>query len=84
VQRITIGGQLAEQEETRCISHLLRLWPIRGGQELLWRASLESARTGERRGFASLTDLFAFLEKEVSDVARRQTAPNADEECPTS
>jgi hypothetical protein len=28
-----------------------------------WRASLESPRTGESRGFASLDDLFAFLRR---------------------
>jgi hypothetical protein len=28
---------------------------------LAWRASLESARAGERRGFASLDELFDFL-----------------------
>jgi hypothetical protein len=50
----------------RTISYLLRLWPTRTRQELIWRASLESARTGERQGFADLTELFAFLEEEVS------------------
>lgn len=53
-------------EEQRTISYLLRLWSTRSRGELVWRASLESAETGERWGFADLTDLFAFLEKEVS------------------
>jgi hypothetical protein len=41
-------------------SYLLRLWraetPDQG-----WHASLEDPRTGERIGFASLEQLFAFL-----------------------
>jgi hypothetical protein len=53
-------------KERRAISYLLRLWPTTSRGELVWRASLESARTGERQGFANLTDLFAFLEEEVS------------------
>jgi hypothetical protein len=40
-------------------------------QGLVWRASLESARTGERRGFADLTHLCAFLEEEVTQVQQR-------------
>jgi hypothetical protein len=47
------------------VSYLLRLWPVHSEGTTIWRASLESPHTGERRGFASLADLFAFLEKET-------------------
>ena len=67
------------KEQRGYISYLLRVWQIRSADELIWRASLESPHTGERRGFASLVDLFTFLEGEISHVARGQTAPNADE-----
>jgi hypothetical protein len=67
------------KEQRRYISYLLRLWQIRSEGELVWRASLESPHTGERRGFASLADLFTFLEKEIGHVAWGQAAPNADE-----
>ena len=67
------------KEQQGYISYLLRLWQIRSTGELVWRASLESPHTGKRRGFASLADLFTFLEKEISHVDRGQTAPNADE-----
>lgn len=67
------------KEQRQYISYLLRLWQTRSEGELVWRASLESPHTGERKGFASLVDLFAFLEKEVSTVAQGQAAPNADE-----
>jgi len=66
-------------EHRHYVSYLLRLWQTRSGGELIWRASLESPHTGERRGFASLDELFTFLQKETSHVAQGQTAPNADE-----
>ncbi len=45
-------------------SYLLRLW--REGQAgEPWRASLQSAVTGERQGFASLDDLFGFIRSQV-------------------
>jgi hypothetical protein len=47
--------------------------------ELVWRASLESPHTGERRGFASTTDLFTFLEQEIRGAAGSQTVPHAHE-----
>jgi hypothetical protein len=49
----------------RYLSYLLRLWQESDGSLYedapLWRASLESPRTGEVVGFASLDDLFDFL-----------------------
>ncbi len=61
------------------MAYLLRLWQVRGEDGMAWRASLESARTGERVGFASLQDLFAFLEQEVCQIAQGQTALNRGE-----
>lgn len=46
-------------------SYLLRLWRARGRDRAVWRASLQSPMTGERLGFASLRELFAFLETEA-------------------
>jgi hypothetical protein len=43
-------------------SYLLRLWESDEAGQLIWRASLESTDTGERRGFADLSSLFAYLE----------------------
>ena len=45
-------------------SYLLRLWR-ENDEEKGWRASLESSRTGERRGFARLDDLFGFLRQQT-------------------
>ena len=61
-------------QERRYLSYLLRLWQESGGSSdpvgdpPLWRASLESPQTGARLGFASLVDLFAFLEEETSSI----------------
>jgi hypothetical protein len=45
-------------------SYLLRLWR-EGLAGEPWRASLQSAVTGERQGFASLDDLFGFIRSQV-------------------
>ncbi len=42
-------------------SYLLRLWRNDSATCCDWHASLEDPRTGERFGFASLEELFAFL-----------------------
>jgi len=52
--------------EQRYVSYLLRLWQVESQEGPAWRASLEHASTGERRGFASLADLIAFLEQETA------------------
>ena len=54
--------------EPRYVSYLLRLWQVQSQEGLVWRASLEQASTGERRGFATLADLYAFLERETARV----------------
>ena len=53
-------------------SFLLRLWQIRSGGKVVWRASLESAQTGERCGFADLASLIAFLNEQTDADARSE------------
>jgi len=53
------------REERRYISYLIRLWQVKNSSGLVWRASLESSRTGERHGFADLDALFAFLRQQT-------------------
>jgi hypothetical protein len=55
-------------EQRRYISYLLRLWQAGSGTEVVWRASLQSPHTGERRGFPSLEALFAFLRQQTGVV----------------
>jgi len=50
-------------EPRRYLAYMLRLWQMGSGEEPVWRASLESPHTGERRGFPSLEALVAFLEE---------------------
>ncbi len=50
--------------------YLLRLWEVRNGEQIHWRASLENARAGENYGFGSLEALFEFLQ------AQTQGAPD--------
>lgn len=51
-------------QEPRYLAYMLRLWQVRDKEKIIWRASLEDARTGERRGFASLESLFEFLKEQ--------------------
>jgi len=53
------------QEHDRYRAYLLRLWRASGDECSLWRASLEDPHTGERRGFADLESLFAFLKEQT-------------------
>jgi hypothetical protein len=48
---------------------LLRLWQTQQEGALVWRASLESPHTGERHGFVSPKDLFAFLEQQMGAMS---------------
>ena len=42
-------------------SYLLRLWTATHDGEPVWRASLQSTTTGQRRGFSDLESLFDYL-----------------------
>ena len=49
------------EQRREYVAYLLRMWRARKGTKWSWRASLERVQTGERKGFASLEDLFAYL-----------------------
>jgi hypothetical protein len=49
---------------------LIHIWPVEEEGKPAWRASLESVQTGERQGFASPEDLFAFIKKQLLDPLR--------------
>jgi hypothetical protein len=63
------------KQQRRYLAYLLRLWQesagdlpggdLPRGDPPLWRASLEAPQNDELQGFASLVDLFAFLESET-------------------
>jgi hypothetical protein len=57
-------------------AYLLRLWRVSREGKTAWRASLESARTGKRKGFTNLDDLFQFLRQQTD------TLPDSGESTP--
>lgn len=57
-------------EPSPYLAYMLRLWRAKSVGKPTWRASLESSLTGERQGFASLDELFAFLQQETDAVSR--------------
>lgn len=70
-----------EHAEHPChISYLLRLWQVKKDGKVIWRASLQSADTGERRGFATLVDLLSFLEEEYAPNEHQGMRSHADTE----
>ena len=65
-----VGGSEGSTEQPCYLSYLPRLWQDSGGdlpgdEPAPWRASLEIPQSSDRLGFASLADLFAFLENET-------------------
>lgn len=70
-----------DKEQPDYLSYLLRLWRVEnhkapGADKAVWRASLESAHTGEKRTFATLADLFDFLQNQTD------TQPACQEDVP--
>ena len=65
-------------EEQRYLAYLVRLWTVHDNGDVVWRASVEDAHTGERRAFADLDGLVEFLQATVTDAppivySRRRT-----------
>ena len=56
-------------EQPGYLAYMLRMWRVDTGRGPIWRASLESPHTGERRGFVNLESLFAFLVKKTGGDA---------------
>jgi hypothetical protein len=60
------------------LSYLLRLWLAGDGDQPQWRASLDDSFNGERVGFASPQELFAFLQAKIQFNPAEQHAPKED------
>ena len=63
-----------ETSQRTYLSYLLRLWHEGGDDEIVWRASLESVQTGERRHFVDEGHLFD-LPSATDGSARQIGAP---------
>jgi hypothetical protein len=71
------AGRTAEQSGYQ--SFLLRLWRVKEGEESWW-ASLESAQTGERRGFATLDALFEYIRSRTRGATSQELQDCGKEE----
>lgn len=58
-------------QSPRYLAYLVRLWQVQDQGEFVWRASLEDAHTGERRGFPDLASLCAFLTEQTGKLDGR-------------
>jgi hypothetical protein len=67
-------AMLAEQPGYR--SYLLRLWRVGSADAPSWRVSLEDVRTHERRNFASLEQLVAFLKEQTDRNTEQADRPD--------
>jgi hypothetical protein len=56
---------IINDEELHYHAHVLRFWREHNRPDA-WRFSLEDVRTGERRGFADLDALMAFLRAAIT------------------
>jgi hypothetical protein len=64
------------KEQARYSSFLLRLWRAGDDGNPIWRASLENPHTGEHLGFASLKELFTYLETQTDEsVVPKEESP---------
>jgi len=53
------------KERPDYLSYALRLWRPSDEERGVWRASLQSARTHERKNFVSLDEMFEFLWEQI-------------------
>jgi|RhiMetdeSRZDD1v2_1073273.scaffolds.fasta_scaffold533859_4 hypothetical protein len=72
-----------DKQQTTSLSYLVRLWATGAGHQQVWRASLEDAQSGERRGFANLEQLFVFLMEQTEQSGDPPDAQSTAEPAPT-
>jgi len=72
-------------EPTIYHAYLLRIWQTKltATGQIIWRASLEDPRTGDRLGFATLEQLFAYLIEQTEHMNQSRTS-GADESLSSS
>lgn len=61
------------------LTFLLRLWRVDAEGQVAWRASLEDAHSGERRGFGDLPALQGFLQALLEPQPPERSAPPSGE-----
>ena len=58
-------------------SFLVRIWGTAHGDTWTWRASVEDVRTHARWNFATLEQVYAFLEAQTRGAGREDSPPPA-------
>jgi hypothetical protein len=66
-----------ERDSKSYFAYLVRLW--KDGQPAIWRASAQSAQTGEIARFATLYELFAFLAAQTEEIEDDDAGPAISE-----
>lgn len=56
-------------------AYLIRIWPVRNMERVIWRAFITNAHTNESQGFTSLDELFSYLRGQ----AYQESKPKEDE-----
>jgi hypothetical protein len=51
------------RDQEHALAYVLRLWCVTDGEKVVWRASLQDVRSGERVGFPGLEEAFAYLQQ---------------------
>jgi hypothetical protein len=59
-------------------SYILRLWQADRNQPADWRASLEILESGQRMGFSSLEQLFAYLMDKCERIGEHEQPTNQE------
>jgi len=67
---------------TLYFSYLVRLWLAGDGDQPQWRASLEEPSSGERLGFNSPEELFAYLRQRMRTSSAGKPPAGAQREPP--
>lgn len=65
-------------DRCRYLSYMLRMWETDDGESRIWRASLETPGSGERRGFADLQSLMDFLAHQAERQDEEGREPDAE------
>jgi len=47
-------------------AYLLRIWPVKRTEGVIWHAHITNAHTSESRGFANLDEMFDYLRQQAS------------------
>jgi len=56
-------------DERQYLAYMVRLWAVHRNSDVLWRASVENAHTGERLAFEDMESLCRYMNAKVAEVS---------------